>query len=165
MGCSPEARLHGASAGRICVFALIGLQAERLMGGPDADVNRTGLREPLEVSHPLPSVSPSPELPFGCIKLLGSLPWEREPPLDPNLHSLTHSCGHPLGEARLQLRQLSLLQYQSKKEKFKKSRTSLYPTSLRVGGPGSLLLVQSFVLAVYSHPLLNLSHTPSSLVQ
>lgn len=165
MGCSPEARLHGASAGRICVFALIGLQAEQLMGGPDAGVDRIGPREPLEVSHPLPSVSPSPELPLGCIKLLGSLPWEREPPLDPNLHSLTHSCGHPLGEARLQLRQLSLLQYQSKKEKFKKPSTSLYPTSLRVGGPGSLLLVQSFVLAVHSHPLLNLSHTPSSLVQ
>lgn len=110
-------------------------------------------------------VSPSPGLLFWYRKLLGSLPWEREPPLDPNLHALTHSCGHPLSEARLQLRQLSLLQCQSKKETFKKPRTSLYPTSLWVGGPKSRLLVPSFVLAVRSHPLLNLSHTPSSLGQ
>lgn len=133
-GCSPEARLHGASAGRTCVFALIGLQAKRLMGGPDADVNRRmGPREPHEGSHPFPRVSPSPGLLFGYIKLLGSLPWEREPPLDPNVHALTHSCGHPLGEARLQLHQLSLLQCQSKKETFKKPRTSLYP-HFPVGG-------------------------------
>lgn len=40
MGCSPEARLRGAMAGRICIFALIGLQAERLLEKPDSGVNR-----------------------------------------------------------------------------------------------------------------------------
>lgn len=50
MGCSPEARLHGAVLGRICVFALIGLQAKWLMREPDTGVNRTvGRRGPFEV--------------------------------------------------------------------------------------------------------------------
>lgn len=50
MGCSPEARLHGASARRICVFALIGLQAKGLMEEPDTSVNRrVGLGGPFEV--------------------------------------------------------------------------------------------------------------------
>lgn len=50
MGCSPEAGIHGAMVGRICVFALTGPQAKRLTGGPDTGVNRrVGRRGPSEV--------------------------------------------------------------------------------------------------------------------
>lgn len=91
MGCSPEARLHGATAGRICVFALIGLQAKRLMGGPDVGVNRrVGQRGSLEVrpSSPLRMAIYLPD--FSALSH-----GKESPHLTPNLHSLTHSCGHP----------------------------------------------------------------------
>lgn len=52
---APRPDFMGPRRGRICVFALIGLQAKRLMGGPDAGVNRRiKPREPHEVSHPFP---------------------------------------------------------------------------------------------------------------
>ena len=70
MGCSPEARLHGAVAGRICIFALIGLQAKWLRGKPDSGVNRRvghshwrqggrlGASTPASLLFLLPEVSP-----------------------------------------------------------------------------------------------------------
>lgn len=122
MGCSPEARLHGAVAGRICIFALIGLQAKWLWGKPDSGFNRRVGR-----SHRWQGGRPGASTPtlccfFSCLQRAPTCPRNCTRVLT---HSFVHSAPAAYG---LTIFSPILKQRQGKKKK-PKAKTSLDLTS------------------------------------